>query len=156
MPDPEGLPAAQRAVLDAQAVAEYDSAPITSPSVPLSRARVALVTSAGLNLRSQAPFRREDPDFRVLPSTAPAADIVQSHSSIGFDRTAAARDLDVTYPVDRLRELVERGELGGLAPRFLSFMGAQFDPEATLAGSAGRAADLLLADGVDVVVLTPT
>ena len=35
-------------------------------------------------------------------------------------------------------------------------MGAQPDPAATLAESAQRAADLLVDDGVDLVVLTPT
>ncbi len=156
MPDPERLPAKQRAVLDAQAVAEHDTSPVTPPTVPLSRARVAVVTSAGLNLRSQEPFRREDPGFRILPSSTPAAEIVQSHSSIGFDRTAMARDLDVVYPLDRLAELRDRGVVGEIAPRFLSFMGAQPDPAATLADSAEQAAGVLLDDGVDVVVLTPT
>lgn len=156
MPELNRLPSKQRAVLEAQAVAEYDRSPATALSVPLSRARVAAVTSAGLNLRSQEPFRREDPSFRVLPAEVSAAEIVQSHSSIGFDRAAVARDLNVSYPVDRLRELVDQGAIGELAPRFLSFMGAQPDPEATLAGSAAQAADLLLADGVDIVVLTPT
>lgn len=156
MPDLDRLPPKQRAVLEAQAVAEYDTSPVTELPVPVARARVAVVTSAGLNLRSQEPFRREDPGFRVLPVGTPDAEIVQSHSSIGFDRTAAARDLNVSYPVDRLRELVEQGAIGELAPRFVSFMGAQPDPEAALADSAEEAADLLLADGVDVVVLTPT
>jgi D-proline reductase (dithiol) PrdB len=156
MPDLERLPAKQQAVLEAQAVAEHDTTPATPPAVPLSGARVAVVTSAGLNLRSQEPFRREDPGFRILLSSTPPAEIVQSHSSIGFDRTAMARDLNVVYPLDRLRELVDRGRIGGIAPRFLSFMGAQFDPAATLAGSAEQAADVLVDDGVDVVVLTPT
>jgi D-proline reductase (dithiol) PrdB len=156
LPELDRLPPKQRAVLEAQTVAEYDTSPVAELSVPVSRARVAVVTSAGLNLRSQEPFRREDPTFRVLPVEAPDAEIVQSHSSIGFDRTAAARDLNVSYPVDRLRELVEQGSIGELAPRFLSFMGAQPDPEATLADSADQAADLLSADGVDIVLLTPT
>lgn len=156
MPDLDRLPPRQRATIEAQAVAEHDSAPSADGAVPVAEARLALVTSAGLHLRSDAPFRREDPDFRVLPSSAARGEIVQSHSSIGFDRTAAARDLNVVYPVDRLRELVAEGVLGSLAPRFLSFMGAQPDPAATLAASAERAADLLVADGVDLVVLTPT
>jgi D-proline reductase (dithiol) PrdB len=156
VPDPGQLPAKQRAVLDAQPVAEHDTSPATPPSVPPARARVAVVTSAGLNLRSQEPFRREDPGFRVLPSSTPPSEIVQSHSSIGFDRTAMARDPDVVYPVGRLRELVDRGVVGEVAPRCLSFMGAQFDPAATLAGSAERAAAILVEDGVDIVVLTPT
>lgn len=156
MPDLARLPAQQRAVLQAQAVAEHDTTPVTPLSVPLPRARVAVVTSAGLNLRTQEPFRREDPGMRVIPSATPVAEIVQSHTSIGFDRTATARDINVVYPIDRLHELVDRGRIGGIAPRFVSFMGAQTDPAATLTGSAEQAAELLLADAVDLVVLTPT
>jgi hypothetical protein len=37
------------------------------------------------------------------------------------------RDLNISYPVDRLRELVARGELGGLGPNGYSFMGALRD-----------------------------
>ena len=156
VPDLDRLPPRQRATIESQAVAEHDRTPCAEVAVPVAEARVALVTSAGLHLRSDAPFRREDPGFRALPSSAAPGQIVQSHSCIGFDRTAAARDLNVVYPVDRLRELVAEGGIGSLAPRFLSFMGAQPDPVATLADSAERAADLLLADGVDLVVLTPT
>jgi hypothetical protein len=35
-------------------------------------------------------------------------------------------------------------------------MGAQPDPEAVLAEAGGQAAEQLLRDGVDVVLLTPT
>lgn len=156
MPDLDSLPVRQRAVIESQAVAEHTGTPVARLPVPLHRSRVAVVTTAGVHLRSHEPFRREDATFRVLDSSAPAAEIVQSHSSIGFDRTAAARDLNVSYPVGRLRELVDSGRIGGLAPRFLSFMGAQFDPAATLAEPAERAADLLIGDGAHLVVLTPT
>ncbi|HEX4359633.1 MAG TPA: glycine/sarcosine/betaine reductase selenoprotein B family protein [Pseudonocardia sp.] len=155
MPRLDRLPAKTQAVLRAQPVAEYDSTPDAGP-VRLADARVALVTTAGLHLRTDRPFVREDPGYRVIPADTAGADIVQSHSSIGFDRTAMQRDLNVVFPLDRLRELVAEGVLGGPAPRFLSFMGAQPDPEAVLAESAGRAAEQLLADRVDVVLLTPT
>lgn len=155
MPRLDRLPAKTQAVLRAQPVAEYDSTPDAGPVRPAD-ARVALVTTAGLHLREDRPFVREDPGYRVIPSGAAADDIVQSHSSIGFDRTAIQRDLNVSYPVDRLREMVAEGVLGELAPRFLSFMGAQPDPEGVLAESAGPAAAELVRDGVDAVLLTPT
>jgi D-proline reductase (dithiol) PrdB len=155
MPRLDRLPAKTQAVLRAQPVAEYDSTPDAGP-VRLAQARVALVTTAGLHLRADRPFASKDPGYRVIPSDAGADDIVQSHSSIGFDRTATQRDLNVVFPLDRLRELVDDGVLGELAPRFLSFMGAQPDPEAVLAEAGGQAAEQLLRDGVDVVLLTPT
>ena len=88
-----------------------------TPWTPLRRslgeARVALVTTAGLHLRGDTPFvsdhRTPDQSYRRLPSRTPTTDIVQSHTSIGFDRTGIQRDLNVTYPVDRLRELQQHG-----------------------------------------------
>ena len=155
MPRLDGLPAKMQAVLRAQPVAEYDSSPDAGP-VTLASARVALVTSAGLHERADQPFVREDPGFRVISSKASAEDLVQSHTSIGFDRTAMQRDINVVFPIDRLRELEAEGVIGERAPRYLSFMGAQHDPEAGLASSAPEAAEQLLRDRVDVVLLTPT
>lgn len=155
MPRLDGLPPKMQAVLRAQPVAEYDSSPDAGP-VTLASARVALVTSAGLHTRGDEPFVREDPGFRVISSEISAQDIVQSHTSIGFDRTAMQRDINVVFPIDRLRELEADGVIGERAPRFLSFMGAQHDPEPALASSAAGAAEELLRDRVDVVLLTPT
>jgi len=81
---------------------------------------------------------------------------VQSHTSLGFDRVAIMRDVNVTFPIDRLRELVERGALGGLAPANYSFMGAQRDL-ARIEGETGpEVGRRLWEDGVDVVLITPT
>lgn len=156
MPRLDRLPEKQRAVLRAQAVASYDTSPATPLPVPLAQARVAVVTTAGLHLRGDRAFEREDPGFREIPSTAEAQDLVQSHASIGFDRTAFQRDVNVVFPLDRLRELAAARTIGELAPRFLSFMGAQTDPSHTLTDAAADAAALLRSDQVHLALLTPT
>ena len=66
------------------------------------------------------------------------------------------RDLNVSFPIDRLRELVARGELGGLAPQHYSFMGAQRDSRASRARPVPRSGRRLRDEGVDVVLITPT
>jgi D-proline reductase (dithiol) PrdB len=127
---------------------------------PLPELRVALVTTAGLHVRGDRPFvsdhRVPDQSYRALPSDTPAADILQSHSSIGFDRSGIQRDLNVTYPVDRLRELVDRGEIGSLASTFYSFMGALRTWDVLEGQTGPEVAERLRADGTDVVLLTPT
>jgi len=127
---------------------------------PLSQARVALVTTAGLHLRGDTPFvsdhKTPDQSYRRLPSATPTSEIVQSHTSIGFDRTGIQRDLNVTYPVDRLREMVERGAIGSLAESFYSFMGALRTWDILEGDTGPQVAGLLKQDGVDVVLLTPT
>src|SRR3954453_7538276 len=127
---------------------------------PLSQSRVALVTTAGLHLRGDAPFvsdhRTPDQSYRRLPAATPTSDIVQSHTSIGFDRTGIQRDLNVTYPVDRLRELQQRGAIGSLADSFYSFMGALRTWDILEGETGPQVAGLLKQDGIDVVLLTPT
>lgn len=134
-----------------------DSAPFTRMQRPLSDSRLALVTTAGIHLRGDAPFTGGDPSFRAIPADTAPSEIVQSHSSIGFDRTAFQRDINVVFPVDRAREFVARGEVGSTSRTFFSFMGAQRPPYERLVEETGpKVAARLRADGVDVVFLTGT
>ena len=135
---------------------EHDDAPFAPLRKPLSEAKLALVTTAGLHLRADAPLASGDQTYRVIPSSADARDIIQSHTSIGFDRTAVMRDINVTFPIDRLRELVDRGTLGELSERFYSFMGANRDPKRIVEETGPEVARKLLEGGVDAVLLTPT
>jgi D-proline reductase (dithiol) PrdB len=156
MPRLDRLPEASRKGLLALPVQENADAPFVRPPKPLATCRLALVTTAGLHRRGDPNFGPGDQGYRVIPSDTPAADILQSHTSLGFDRTAILRDLDVTFPIHRGRELVARGALGGLAPNAYSFMGALREV-ARLEGESGpEVARRLREDGADVVLLTPT
>ncbi|MDE2765610.1 MAG: glycine/sarcosine/betaine reductase selenoprotein B family protein [Chloroflexota bacterium] len=159
MPLLERLSEVERSTLLNYPALEHDDAPSAPLRKPLSQATLAVVTTAGLHLRDDAPFRHGAPPdhtYRVIPSDTPPAEIVQSHTSIGFDRTGVYRDLNVTLPLERVRELVAVGEVGALAPRVYSFLGAQRDPRRTADESAPEVARRLLDDGVDAVLLTPT
>ncbi len=135
---------------------EHDDSPSAPLRKPLSEAKLALVTTAGLHLRGDVPFGSGDQTYRVIPSSAAAADIIQSHTSIGFDRTAFMREINVTFPIDRLRELVDRGTVGELSERFYSFLGANRDPKTMIEETGPEVARKLLGEGVDAVLLTPT
>jgi len=156
MPRLDRLPEAQRNAMLTQPVAEAESAPCTSLAKPLSACTLAIVTTAGIHHRDDKPFAGGDHTFRVIGSEAKQGDIIQSHASIGFDRTATYRDLNIVFPIDRVRELVERGELGALAPRSYSFMGAQRDTAKITAETAPEVAQRLKEDGADIVLITPT
>jgi D-proline reductase (dithiol) PrdB len=132
-----------------------ETTPYTPLTKPLAQCMVTIVTSAGLHLRDDRPFGPGDPSYRVFPSTATQADLLQSHASIGFDRTKTQEDLNVVFPIDRLREIAQRGEIGGLGPNCYSFMGAQRDA-GILSGTVPEVAKRLLEEQVDVVLLTPT
>ena len=155
MPSLDRLSESARAGILSLAIEEVTSTPFHWPAKPLAQSRVAIVTTAGVHLPGDKPFVAGDPTYRMIPSATDGADLLQSHTSLGFDRTGIMADPNVVYPIDRLRELVAEGKIGELAPRFYSFMGAQRDVTPIKAMAAEVAAHLL-ADGVDVVLLTPT
>jgi D-proline reductase (dithiol) PrdB len=150
------LPEANRKTLLSFPMQTNDTAPFIRLAKPLGACRVAIVTTAGVHRRGDPPFGPGEQTYRVIPVETPAADIIQSHTSIGFDRTPIMRDLNISYPIDRLRELVARGELGGLAPNGYSFMGAQRELTRIEGETGPEVARRLREDGADVVVLTPT
>jgi D-proline reductase (dithiol) PrdB len=156
MPRLDRLPPASRTNLLNLPVQVNETTPFTPLRGPLAGCRVAIVTTAGLHRRGDRPFTPGDPSYRVIPSDTPSADIVQSHTSLGFDRVPVMRDVNVSFPIDRLRELVARGALGGLTPNCYSFMGAQRDV-GRIAGETGpECGRRLREEGVDAVLVTPT
>ncbi len=89
MPRLETLGEAARESMLAFPALEFDTCPWSPLSRPLADSNVALVTTAGLHLRSDKPFwgKGGDPSFRIIPSSATPEEIIQSQASIGFDRT---------------------------------------------------------------------
>ena len=122
----------------------------------LWRRRVAIVTTAGLHLRGDRPFGSgaSGMDYRVIPHDVAASDLVMSHVSVNFDRSAFQADLNVALPLDRLRELVRDGVVGSAADFHYSFMGA-VSPVTRYEPKVRELAGLLRQDAVDAVLLTP-
>jgi D-proline reductase (dithiol) PrdB len=119
---------------------------------PLGERRVAIVSSAGLTVRGDRVFRGRDADYRAIPSTTVANDLLCSHISINFDRNGFQEDWNVVFPLERLNELAAKGTIGSVAATHYSFMGAT-DPVQMVDG-AREVAGKLKADHVDAVLLT--
>ena len=138
---------------------KLDPVPFATPKNPLSKARVALVSTGAVHLPDQEPFDDErrggDFSFREIPSDADVARLLVAHKSDAFDQAAFRADRNLGFPLDRLREMAAGGEIGTLNHRHLSFMGSITAPGRLISDSAPAAADLLVADEVDVVILTP-
>jgi D-proline reductase (dithiol) PrdB len=139
-----------------RAVEINDASPRATLRRPLSEATLAIVTSAGIHCRGDRPFGREDPTYRIIPSEVDGSELLQSHSSVAFDKTAFIRDVNVVFPLDRLAELVAEGRIGRVGPRHYSLMGALPDVSRVRDETAPALAARLVDDGVDSVLLTPT
>jgi D-proline reductase (dithiol) PrdB len=130
----------------------YDDTPALAGR-PLAERRVAIISTAGLHKRGDRPFRPGDGSYRVIPAETPANELVMSHISVNFDRTGFQQDLNVVFPLDRLRELHAEGLIGSMSAVHYSFMGA-FDP-LVADQHAQHLAGLLKRDRVDAAILIP-
>ena len=137
----------------AAAMQPVDPAPWIRPK-PLRESKVAIVSTAGLHRRGDAPFTPGAIDYRLLPADVDFADVVVSHISTNFDRSAFQQDPNIWFPLDRLREMVLAGEVGGISNWHYSFMGAQPNHQA-LAAAGEEVGRLLAADEVDIAILVP-
>jgi D-proline reductase (dithiol) PrdB len=146
------LPAAEAQYLMEVECPTFDREPwVTGPA--LAERRVALVSSAGLNLRGDRPFLFGSAGFRTIPDGADPGDVLMSHVSVSYDRTGFQQDLNVVLPLDRLHELAEDGVVGSAAGAHYSFMGAT-DP-LKMEPKALQLAGALKDDGVNAIVLLP-
>ena len=130
----------------------YDDTPLLAGK-PLAARRVAIVSTAGLHRLGDRPFQPGDGSYRVIAADTPANELVMSHISVNFDRTGFQQDLNVVFPIDRLRELAAEGSVGSMASVHYSFMGAF--PPAAAEPHAKHLAGLLKSDKVDAVLLVP-
>ena len=156
MPRLDRLPPLNRNNLLMLPVQVNDTAPFTLLPKPLSACRLAIVTTAWLHRRADRPFGPGEQTYRAIPADTPLAEIVQSHTSLGFDRVPQMLDPNISFPVDRLRELVARGELGGAAPHHYSFMGALRDLRRIQEETGPEVGRRLRDEGVEIALITPT
>ncbi len=135
----------------------FEDAPFSRLTKPLSQCRVALVTSGGISLKSQPPMDSPniegDYSIRVLPVDAPASDLVISHTH--FPTEMAYRDINVLYPVDRMRELARDGVIGALSPNGYSFMGYNTNHWRFRDETVPQIVEGVRRDGADVAFVIP-
>lgn len=138
---------------------EVQGIPWTPFTRPLSQSKVAIITTAGVHLKSQEPFNmldpQGDPTYREIPSAAPKEDYKITHDY--YDHTDADRDLNIVFPIDRLKEMKEAGIIGGLAEMNYGFMGHIDGPhiETLVSEIAPEMARKLKTQEVDIALLTP-
>ena len=126
---------------------------------PLVDCRVALVSTAGVHLRTQPPFDMHnplgDPSFREIPATVSPEELTITHDY--YDHRDADRDINIVFPWQRLQELHRQGVIGAISPIHLGFMG-HIDGELVAIlqqQTAPDAAQMLVRHQVDVALLFP-
>jgi len=127
-----------------------------TPWTPLRReprrCKAALVTTAGLRLKTQHSFDRSAAEYREISITVSPEDLAFDFTQ--YDPGEAEKDLNVLVPADPMKDLVDRGLLGSLNETFFSFFGACADAPG-LRASARRAGERLRGTGCDAVFVIP-
>jgi D-proline reductase (dithiol) PrdB len=136
--------------------------PWTPMRKPLSECTLALLSTAGIALKTDKPFDQEgerrnpwwgDPSYRVLPKDATETEVGIYHLHV--DPSYAEEDLNCLFPLQRLQEMEAGGRVGRMSPRHYSIMGYILDPSVLLHETVPALIKDLEADLADVVVLVP-
>jgi len=121
---------------------------------PLNESRVIIVTSAGVRLRGEPPFRPvNDLSFRRIGTNTSSDELAPSHPTPV--RRPGEKDINVIYPHERLRELAEAGMIGGVTPYHLSFLGTIKKLTDLVTGLAVDMAHAAREAGADAALLVP-
>ncbi|HEY7163842.1 MAG TPA: glycine/sarcosine/betaine reductase selenoprotein B family protein [Candidatus Binatia bacterium] len=99
--------------------------PFTPFDRELSKATVALVTSAGVHRKDQPGFNIADDlgdlTFRIIKGDVNASDLMVTHHH--YDHGDADADVNVVFPIEPLRELAAEGFIGAVAGEHIGYMG---------------------------------
>lgn len=131
--------------------------PFTPLDRELSRATVALVTAAGVHRKDQEGFNIADElgdlTFRIIGQETHADELMVTHHH--YDHADADRDINVVFPIDALRALVEEGFIGGEAREHVGYMGYTMQLKRMYEETAPQIAEEIdKRSRADVVILT--
>lgn len=120
-----------------------------------SEAVFALITTAGVHLKTQPVFDVEagDTSVRYIPSDVRENELMISHTH--FDRTDADEDINCVFPLSRLRELASEGLIGRVAPTHYGLMGYIPNTQPLIEETIPLIIKRLKDEAVDAVILNP-
>ncbi len=138
-------------------ITKDDLVPLAPLRRPLSQSRLSFVSTSGVQPRGTLPFDVVHPvgdyTFRRVPSDSSPTEL-EIHQ-LKYPTDGAHRDLNVIFPIERLRELAAEGMIGGLTPHAFSFIGYNMDPERLERTLAEEIAEAVAAAGAEAALLAP-
>jgi len=136
--------------------------PWTPMKKPLSQTTIALVTSAGISLKTDPPFDMErekkeaiwgDRSYRAIPRGTTEKDIQVNHLHINTNHIK--QDINVILPLARMAEFEKEKIIGRLAPTAYSFYGFQWQNTDFLKEAIEPISKRMKSEGVEAVLMTP-
>lgn len=126
---------------------------------PLRNSTVAVVTTAGVHHRDQDPFDMKDhdgdPSYRRIDPGKPFSSLMITHDY--YDHSDADRDINIVFPIERLKEFEKDGLIGHVAEIHYGFMGhiTGRHIDTLINKNAPEIAKAMKQNNVDSVLLVP-
>lgn len=140
--------------------ANNDDIPWAPFKKSLADSCLAIVSTAGFYLEDDEPFdvdsARGDAGFRTITSNFEREKLKIAHTH--YSHARVKKDINVLFPIDRLRELAQAKVIGSLSKHSYSFgFGGDLVQEfiGRPDGSAYKLVKKLKADHVDCVIMVP-
>jgi len=128
----------------------------------LNQTTLALVTSAGISLKTDPPFDMErekrealwgDRSYRAIPRETTEKEIEVNHLHINTNYIK--RDINVILPLARMAEFEQEKIIGRLAPTSYSFYGFQWQNTDFLEKAIEPISKRMRLERVEAVLMTP-
>jgi len=134
---------------------ESQNAPAWTPlTKPLSDSKVGLICTGGIYAAGQTAFHfKDDTTYRAISTDVDVEDLRATH--FAYDLTDARKDINVVFPVEQLRTMVDEGVIDSIAPDAYTLMGGIYSTRRVVEELIPALVDRVLADEVDVVLLVP-
>ena len=136
--------------------------PWTPMKKPINQTTIALVTSAGMSLKTDPPFDMErekkeaiwgDRSYRTIPRGTTEKDIEVNHLHINTNWIK--QDINVILPLARMAEFENERIIGRLANTAYSFYGFQWQSTDFLKEAIEPISKKMKLEGVEAVLMTP-
>jgi len=136
--------------------------PWTPMKKPLNQTTIALVTSAGISLKTDPPFDMErekkeaiwgDRSYRAILRGTTEKDIDVNHLHINTNHIK--QDMNVILPLARMAEFEQEKIIGRLTPTAYSFYGFQWQSTDFIREAIEPISKRMKSEGVEAVLMTP-
>jgi D-proline reductase (dithiol) PrdB len=132
----------------------FDPPGLTPLRKSIAQSKIGMFVSCGAQLPEDPPLgETEDISFRLLHRDTPPSKLVISHKTVV--RKWALEDLNVAYPLDRMKELETEGTIGALAHTAVSIVGSIHRFTELLEQTVPAVKQIYDSQGVDLVLLLP-
>ena len=133
------------------------TAPWTRPARSVRQSRLVLISSGGVSPATDPPFDAAAPlgdwTFRHVPVGQDLEHTTVSHDH--YDTSFARVDRNCVFPLGRLRELADDGEIGSLTGTHFSFCGYLPDWATLLDRFIPEFVEAVTAERPDIALLVP-